>query len=73
MLSEEIIGKRVMLIHTSDPYTKLAYGDEGTVTNIDCMGTVFVKWDNGSSLGMVTQAGDRFTIIQTKKEEISND
>lgn len=68
----ELIGKRVMFVSSSDPYTRLTYGVEGTVTNIDCMGTVFVKWDNGSSLGMVRDAGDRFIIIQNKKEEISN-
>jgi hypothetical protein len=35
-----------------DPYnTKLKPGDQGTVTCVDSIGTVFVDWDNGSSLG----------------------
>jgi hypothetical protein len=61
---EILIGKRVMFVHSDDPHTRLVYGDEGTVTNIDCMGTVFVKWDNGSSLGMVRNAGDSFLVIE---------
>jgi len=58
------VGDRVMFIHSADPYTRLTYGDEGTVTIIDCLGTVFVKWDNGSSLGMIRDAGDRFTVVK---------
>jgi hypothetical protein len=46
-------GDRIRLIHTADPYTRLMRGDEGTVTSIDGMGTVHVKWDNGSSLGLI--------------------
>lgn len=60
---KELIGKRVRLISTSDPHTRLKYGDEGVVTYIDSMGTVFVKWDNGSSLGLVREAGDRFGVL----------
>lgn len=47
------IGKRVRLLRTSDPYTTLTRGDMGTVDFIDDMGTVHVKWDNGSSLGLI--------------------
>lgn len=62
-----LIGKRVMFVSSDDPYTSLTYGVEGTVTNIDCMGTVFVKWDNGSTLGMVRDAGDRFLVVEEVK------
>lgn len=61
--TDTLIGKRVMLVSTNDPYTRLRYGDEGTVTNIDCMGTVFVKWDNGSTLGLIEDAGDRYEVV----------
>lgn len=44
---------RVRLIRTSDPYTSLKSGDEGTVMFSDDLGTVHVKWDNGSTLGLV--------------------
>lgn len=48
-----MIGTRVRLIHTSDPYTALRYGSEGVVDFIDDLGTVFVRWDDGSSLGLI--------------------
>lgn len=46
-------GTRVKLIHMDDPYTHISPGTLGTVTCIDSLGTVFVNWDNGSSLGVV--------------------
>jgi hypothetical protein len=46
-------GLRIRLVSTSDPYTRLVTGDEGVVTDIDDIGTVHVKWDNGSSLGLI--------------------
>jgi len=36
-----------------DPYSKLKPGDQGTVSFVDDIGTVFVDWDCGSSLGVV--------------------
>ncbi len=35
-----------------DPYTKLRPGDQGTVSFVDDIGTVFVDWDSGSKLGV---------------------
>lgn len=49
----ETRGTRVRLVYTSDPYTDLRPGDEGTVRFVDSMGTVHVKWDAGSSLGLL--------------------
>ena len=48
-----VIGMRVKLLSTTDPYTKLQRGDEGVVTDFDALGTMFVKWDNGSNLGLI--------------------
>lgn len=45
-------GTRVELIKMNDPYTKLKAGDQGTVTMVDSIGTVFVNWDRGSGLGL---------------------
>lgn len=45
-------GTRVELLSMSDPYTNLQRGDKGTVTFVDDIATIFVKWDNGSSLGV---------------------
>lgn len=57
-----LIGKRVALVHTSDPYTRLQAGTEGTVSFVDDIGTVFVDWDDGSSLGMVA-GEDSYRVI----------
>jgi hypothetical protein len=46
-------GDRVRLIRTSDAYTRLLSGDQGTVRRIDDAGTVHVNWDSGSRLGLV--------------------
>ncbi len=46
-------GLRVILIYTSDPYTRLQSGEKGTVAHKDDIGTVHVDWDSGSSLGMI--------------------
>ena len=45
-------GCRVALVSTTDPYTTLVPGDLGTVDFLDSIGTIFVTWDNGSTLGM---------------------
>lgn len=46
-------GSRIELLSMNDPYTNLLPGDQGTVTDIDDTGTIFVSWDRGSSLGLV--------------------
>lgn len=46
-------GARIRLITTSDPYTTLTPGDEGTVELIDDAGTIHVTWDCGSQLGLI--------------------
>jgi len=44
-------GTRVELVSMNDPYTKLKPGDQGTVNFVDDIGTVFINWDCGSTLG----------------------
>jgi len=61
---ESYVGKRVRFLRSSDPYTKLEYGDEGVVVSVDALGTVHIEWDNGSSLGMITEEGDRFQVVK---------
>lgn len=56
-------GARIRLISCTDEYTTLEPGLEGTVTNVDSLGTVHVAWDNGSRLGLVANAGDRWEEI----------
>ena len=62
-------GDRVRLIATDDPYTRLTTGATGTVTsvrqNFDGL-SVGVKWDDGSTLAMLTDAGDRIETLPTR-------
>lgn len=46
-------GRRIKLVSTTDPYTNLKPGDEGTVDWEDDIGTMHINWDNGSRLGLV--------------------
>ena len=48
------VGSRVKLVLMNDPYANiLAPGDRGTVISVDDIGTIHVRWDCGSSLGIV--------------------
>lgn len=62
-MNKGIEGRRVRLLHCNDPYTKLQPGLEGEVEFVDDMGTLFVKWDNGSSLGLCRDDGDRWQVL----------
>jgi Domain of unknown function (DUF4314) len=44
-------GDRVRLLSTSDPHMDLEEGAEGTVEFVDDMGTVHVRFDDGTTLG----------------------
>ncbi len=46
-------GTKVVLDEMNDPYTKMPTGLKGEVSHVDDIGTVHVKWENGSSLGVV--------------------
>lgn len=59
----EVAGVRVRLDHTDDLYTTLRPGDEGTVRFIDSTGTIHVRWDDGSTLGLIAAAGDHWTVL----------
>jgi len=50
---DEIVGKRVCLISTSDPYTNIVPSDTGVVDHVDDAGTIHVNWTNGSRLGLI--------------------
>jgi hypothetical protein len=60
---KNIQGKRVRLIRCNDPHTKLQPGTEGTVALVDCVGTLHVDWDDGSSLGLCRDDGDRWQVL----------
>ena len=60
------VGDRVELVSTTDPYTSLKPGDQGTVFSIDALGTVHIKWDNGSNLGLVPGV-DKWRVIEERR------
>jgi hypothetical protein len=58
-------GKRVELVFTNDPYTKLPNGAQGTIqySRFDGYDTVIaVNWDDGSSLSLI-EGTDRYRIL----------
>jgi hypothetical protein len=50
----DVVGRRIKLIRTNNPYTYLMPGDRGTVVDVtelpyeDTPFSVLVQWDNGS-------------------------
>ena len=46
-------GTRLVLISMDDPYSKLVCGDKGSVNYVDSAGTIHMKWDRGSRIGLV--------------------
>ena len=58
-------GCRIELVYLGDPYPgKLTEGCRGTVAFVDDIGTIHVKWDCGSSLGLVPGI-DRWRIVES--------
>ncbi len=71
-LDRTLEGRRIRLISTNDPYTKLEKGDLGTIKweRLDDLwgdDVVSVKWDSGSSLSLI-RGRDAFTILPEGEE-----
>ncbi len=62
-MKADLLGKRIDLISTTDLYTKLKWGDRGTIDFIDDTGAIFVNWENGEGLGLV-HGEDRYRILE---------
>lgn len=60
--SDILMDKKLVLIRTNDPYSSLKSGDTGVIDFVDDTGTIFVKWENGSHLGMIPGV-DQFAIF----------
>ncbi len=54
-------GTRIKLDYMDDIQAVTA-GTKGTVDHVDDMGTIHMKWDNGSSLGICPDT-DRFHVV----------
>jgi Domain of unknown function (DUF4314) len=66
-MSDTKLGDRVEVIRCYDAYTKLRRGTRGTVTLIDQLGTVHVRWDDGRNLGLVP-GQDEWRVIAAEEE-----
>ena len=49
-------GTRVQLLRMDDPYAPVPSGTRGTVTHVDDMGQLQMRWDNGQSLALIPEA-----------------
>ena len=58
-----MVGKRVRLITMDDRYAPVPPGTLGTVKSVDSIGTMHVRWDNGSSLGLVKDI-DKWELVK---------
>lgn len=58
-------GTRLRFEGSRDPdgYSPRKCGLEGTVTTVDDAGTVHMKWDDGSTLGILPGI-DRYTVLK---------
>ena len=59
-------GTRVRLDSMEDSQAP-AVGTEGTVRYVDDAGQIHVAWDNGSSLAVLLDVGDRISIVGRKQ------
>ena len=66
-MKNDLNGKRVILIFMDDPYSNLKPGDMGTIQHTDDAGTIHVRWDNGSGLGLIAGI-DKYTILTLQEE-----
>ena len=62
------VGTRIRLNHMSDPQA-VPDGTEGTVTYVDSIGQLGMKWDNNRSLSLVPGEDDFSVISRPKKTE----
>jgi hypothetical protein len=61
MEKTQLIGKRILINYMDDPYP-VPQGTEGTISGIDGIGQIQVKWDNGSTLSVIEEIDD-FDIL----------
>ena len=61
--SKSLESRRVRLVKCNDSYSELRPGATGVVTLVDDVGTLHVQWDNGSTLGLCWDDGDRWSIL----------
>jgi hypothetical protein len=73
-MNKTLVGERIKLVQTSDPYTRVRKGDLGTITRdpyenggVTCIG---VDWDNGSSISLV-EGEDSWKTVGVAEEYLT--
>ena len=67
---KDLEGKRVRLIKMNDDPDPIEPGTEGTIDNVDGIGTLHVNWDNGRRLGLVPDQ-DIYTILNEELDAVT--
>lgn len=60
------VGTKIQLISMRDERYPVLPGTVGEVTHIDDMGTIHMKWENGSSLAIIPEV-DSFKVVGGSK------
>ena len=60
------IGTKIQLISMRDEKYSVIPGTVGEVTHIDDMGSIHMKWENGSSLAIIPEV-DSFKVVGGSK------
>ena len=73
-IKPDVVGKRIKLIRTNDPYTDLKPGDRGTVVDVselpyeDTPFKVLVQWDSGSRLAIL-EGHDDYRMVYDNDDD----
>ena len=62
-------GTRIELLQTMDDIQGVEAGSKGTVTRVDDLGTIHMRWDNGRGLGLIP-GEDSFKVLSKPQEGI---
>lgn len=62
------VGTRIHLVTMWDDLQPVPPGTEGTVSHVDDAGTIHMRWDTGSSLGLI-YGKDTFYIVPAKEDQ----
>lgn len=60
------VGTKIQLISMRDEKYPVLPGTVGEVTHIDDMGSIHMKWENGSSLAVIPEV-DSFKVVGGSK------
>ena len=61
------IGTKIQLISMRDEKYPILPGTVGEVTHIDDVGSIHMRWENGSSLALIPEIDSFQTVSEAKK------